>query len=389
MIRRFEALNYRSLRYICQDLSDFHILVGANASGKSTLLDAIRFLHDVLTDGPAAAVEKRTPNFYDLLFEGKGESFELAVEVELPEDPQQSVNAVRVRYEVTVGIVDNAIDIEKERLLRVNGPPECGAKTDATEPPQTLVLSDSSRVLSASISGGRNTINGVPATSLSTNRWGSGSEGGRLAYHLGRIGSALALDGKALQRISPPGRGTQILPDGSNLPWAIQANLQKHPESHKEWLAHVRTALPDLEDVDTGEIPDIRNRYTRLHYRNGLVVPSWGASEGTLRLLALTLLAYLPDLEGVIMIEEPENGLHPLAMESVLDSLRSVYGGQVLLATHSPTILGLAKPEEILCFQNTAGRGTSIVRGDRHPGLQQWYGTMRLDDIFASGILGR
>lgn len=46
-IVRVEALGYRCLRYVAQDLGAFQILVGANASGKSTFLDVVGFLGDL------------------------------------------------------------------------------------------------------------------------------------------------------------------------------------------------------------------------------------------------------------------------------------------------------------------------------------------------------
>ena len=57
-----------------------------------------------------------------------------------------------------------------------------------------------------------------------------------------------------------------------------------------------------------------------------------------MRFLALTLLAYLPDPAGPYLIEEPENGIHPRNVETVFESLSSVYDAQVLLATHSPGV---------------------------------------------------
>lgn len=104
--------------------------------------------------------------------------------------------------------------------------------------------------------------------------------------------------------------------------------------------------------------------YLVLRYANGVEVPSWMTSDGTLKLLALTLLAYLPVadsypsdrrfLHEIILVEEPEDGVHPLALDAIYDSLASVYGGQVLVTTHSPTLLGLARPEEALCFARAA-----------------------------------
>jgi predicted ATPase len=72
-----------------------------------------------------------------------------------------------------------------------------------------------------------------------------------------------------------------------------------------------------------------------IHYAGGVEVPQWMVSDGTLRLLALTLLAYLPGVQGVYLVEEPEVGVHPTAIETIIQSLSSVYEGQVLVTSHS------------------------------------------------------
>jgi predicted ATPase len=105
-------------------------------------------------------------------------------------------------------------------------------------------------------------------------------------------------------------------------------------------------------------------------------------------MLALTLLAYLPDFKGVYLIEEPENGIHPSAVETVYRSLSSVYDAQILLATHSPVILSLARAEEVLCFAKTEDGATDIVRGSDHPALRDWKGTPNLGILHGSGVLG-
>jgi hypothetical protein len=86
-------------------------------------------------------------------------------------------------------------------------------------------------------------------------------------------------------------------------------------------------------------------------------------SDGTSHLLG----AYLPDFEGGYLIEEP--GIHPRAVETMFQSLSSVYSAQILLATHSPVILGMADVESVLCFAKTPEGATDIVRGSEHPAL--------------------
>jgi predicted ATPase len=111
-------------------------------------------------------------------------------------------------------------------------------------------------------------------------------------------------------------------------------------------------------------------------------------SDGTLRLLALTLPAYLPWFQGIYLIEEPENGIHPGAAETVYQSLSSTYNAQILLATHSPIILSQAEANKVLCFKKTASGATDIIVGNKHPRLKDWQGQPNLSVLFASGVLG-
>jgi predicted ATPase len=153
-------------------------------------------------------------------------------------------------------------------------------------------------------------------------------------------------------------------------------------------MMHLRTALPDIKTVGTVGRKEDRYRYLVLGYENGLKAPSWVVSDGTMRLLALTLLAYLPDAGGSFLIEEPENGVHPRALEAVYESLSAVSRAQVLCASHSPVILGLARPSDLLIFAKDSLGATDIIRGDRHPQLRDWKGALDLGTLFASGVLG-
>ncbi len=123
-------------------------------------------------------------------------------------------------------------------------------------------------------------------------------------------------------------------------------------------------------------------------YEGGLKAPSWLVSDGTLRLAALTLPAYLSDLRGIYLIEEPENGLHPKAAAAAYHSLSSMHAAQVVLATHSPVVLNAAGMDEMLCFAKNDDGSTDIVLGSEHPVLRQWQGEADLGTLLASGVLG-
>src|SRR6266498_3829796 len=109
MITLIEALNFRSLRYISQPLGSFHILVGPNASGKTTFLDVIAFINQLVSNGLETAVSDRARNFHDLLWLGQGNRFELAIEAKIPDEivkkfSSQTKEYDVIRYEIAIGI---------------------------------------------------------------------------------------------------------------------------------------------------------------------------------------------------------------------------------------------------------------------------------------------
>ena len=122
MITLVEALNYRCLRYVQRPLQPFHVLVGPNASGKTTFLDVIGFLRDVVSEGLDAALLNRTPNPQELLFRRQGDKLELAIEARIPHELRE-LTARRdldtVRYEVAIGFdeTQRQFEFKAETLL--------------------------------------------------------------------------------------------------------------------------------------------------------------------------------------------------------------------------------------------------------------------------------
>lgn len=415
MITRIEALNYRCLKYIRQDLGPFHVLVGPNASGKSTFLDVVTFLGSLITEGPEEAVLKRTRNFQDLVWGRAGDRFELAVDAAIPGNLRPAMEDDRydaIRYEVAIGTEQGrqGISLLEERLLlkvarrpttsnRVSGP-------QSSNLPDTILTDAFNRRSARSIIKKHRDGNDL-FTREGKKGWFPALRLGPGKAALGNLPAdetlfpvatwfrellvsgvaGIALNSMVLRMASPPARAHGLTLDGSNLPSLIEGLRRSRPR-FRAWISHLQTALPDLKDIRTVERPDDRHRYIMLGYHGGLEVPSWMASNGTLRLLALTLPAYLGDFRGIYLIEEPENGLHPRAVETMFQSLSSVYDAQVLMATHSPVILSLADPATVLCFAKTEDEATDIILGSEHPALRDWHGESNLGTLFAAGVLG-
>ncbi|MBX3176397.1 MAG: ATP-binding protein [Candidatus Hydrogenedentes bacterium] len=421
MITLIEARNYRCLHYVRQPMQAFHVLVGPNASGKTTFLDVVAFLGDLVSGGLEKAVRDRSQNFQDLCWGRESDGFELAIEVLIPDHfrallSDQSFDTVR--YEVSLGEEqysgEYVIRSEKVLLLKAErhteSPQQVFRFPDLRAAPETIL----------SIKGARNAktvVNKVEGgnDNFYSEVYKESGKGWAPAFKLGPRKSALGnlpedeskfpvttwlkrlltdgvqqfvLNSIVIRKACPPGQTRGFKPDGSNLPWVIDALRRKSGDSFRRWIEHLRTALPDLEDIDTIEREDDKHRYLVLCYQGGLRVPSWMASDGTLRLLALTLPAYLPDISGVYLIEEPENGIHPRAVETMFQSLSSVYDAQILMATHSPVIISMAEADTILCFAKTVEGAADIVLGGDHPALRSWHGETNLGVLFAGGVLG-
>ena len=434
MIRRIQALNYRCFRYIDVFLDRFHVLVGPNASGKSTLLDVVSFLGDMIREGLEPAVHNRTRNFQDLAW-GRPRAdpgFELAVELEIPEPVTRLLpkeprgdDFRAFRYEVAIRERRGAVQVTHERgflmgnAIRRARPRGARSLADGGVP-GTIANGggrDGSRIVFSQDREGRREFRPEttpraersPVTSISFGSSALAASPGNLSialypaashaiYMLGGFVDRVVLDGARLRRASPLDCDRAFSRDGASLPWNVRYLREIHEDDYREWIRHVQTVLPELEDIRVVEREDDRHAYLMLRYANGVEVPSWMTSDGTLKLLALTLFAYLPVaqsypsdrrfLHEVILIEEPEDGVHPLALDSIYDSLSSVYDGQVLVTTHSPAFLGLAAPEEALCFGRTADGSIAVVRGTDHPHLKDWRDAADMSLLFAKDVIG-
>ena len=424
MITRVQAYRYRSLQNVDQSLTNFDILVGPNGSGKTTFLDVIAFLGEMVSSGLDEAIGERTANYQDLFWRRQGQHFELAIEAQIPEELQEVLPASSngldsVRYQVQLGFdpVFDVLSILYESLglknaySRVEFVPY-SRLFESGEHPNTMMeqIMTYNRPIIA------HTASNHDADFIAevSEDWFD-KDNDRYRFRLSPVKSALAnlpedetkfpiavwfkrllmesvqkifLNSSMLRTASRSGMGHQFRADGSNLPWLVE-NLKKSSKSNfTSWLKHLKTVLPELDDIRTVNRPEDNHRYLMLMYKHKVEIPSWMVSDGTLRLLALTILGYLPSLTGTYFLEEPEDGIHPRAIEAVYQSLSSAYDAQILLATHSPILLNLADLQSLLCFSKNDEGATEIIRGDKHPLLRDWRHETSLGSLLAAGVLG-
>lgn len=424
IINRIQVLNYGCLRYVDVPMDRFHVLIGPNASGKSTLMDAIKFVSDVVRDGVEAAWRSRTSNFADLVWERpdapENQRFEIALEFSLPDDVRELLPSERdftlFRYEMSVGVEP---ETGRVSLLKERG----DLHPDTRYRPRQLSFFPSpaepaSTVMTRRVTRGRRNVFRRDQTTLSRFSVETVKKTGSINWSIGfRLSSdrsmmtflpdrgnefpastlamtylrdkvfTLMLNSALLREASPPWLGVELSPDGSNVPWVADALRGEAPERWEWWMGHIQSALNGFKSMRVIRREDDGHKYLMVKYRNGLEVPSWKVSDGTLRLLALTMLAYLPNTSGLYLVEEPENGIHPGVLEDLYDSLSCVYDAQVLLASHSPMFVAVSDVSKLFCFGKTPEGVIDVIPGLSHPYLRDWQHETDLGTFFASGIL--
>lgn len=418
MILQLEAYNYRCLKQVCQPLGRFHVLIGRNGSGKSAFLDALMFLRDAVGTNVGIAVfgsedlgiewfvSRTHKDFSDLLHKGEGTSFTLALVAKLPPEVnrhEQLHPYDRCRYEVCVGVDSNGNLsvlseclwlIHKEASHDFNHFQKRRKRVGALKGWKKVIVRRESRrghffseITRWNFPQTLSPLQSALSLAIDESRFPVASW---LRNFLIREVNLLQLNPRLMRKPCPATASDAFSLDGSNLPKVVNRLRDNHPERFQQWLEHVRSVLTGLQEIEVKRREEDNALYLVLHY-DGVSVKQWSVSEGTLRFLALTLLGYLPDERGVWLIEEPENGIHPQALEAVIEALATTDNLQILMATHSPIVLGCKdyiKPSNLLCFRLEDGATVINTASElmRERKVQPPM-TLTLGDLMAWGVL--
>jgi len=113
------------------------------------------------------------------------------------------------------------------------------------------------------------------------------------------------------------------------------------------------------------------------------------ASDGMLRAMALVALLQQPerDLPAMLILDEPELGLHPYAIEVLASLVRSASKHvQVIIATQSVSLVDRFEPDDVV-VTNRIGRETSFKRL-RNVELKEWLDSYTLSELWEKNVLG-
>ena len=182
-----------------------------------------------------------------------------------------------------------------------------------------------------------------------------------------------------------------LRPDGSNLPAFLYFLRAKHEDSYGLITKTVQQVAPFFEDFQL-EPQRLNPEKIRLEWRHvgtDAYFDGSSISDGTLRFIALATLFLQPGSfrPSVILVDEPELGMHPYAI-TLLASLMKLASveTQVIVATQSSLLLDHFEPEDVLVADRIDG-GTQFTRLDSAK-LESWLEDYSLGQLWEKNEIG-
>lgn len=182
--------------------------------------------------------------------------------------------------------------------------------------------------------------------------------------------------------------------DAGNLPAFLYAIRNNNAKYYDRIVDHVRVMVPQFQDFVLK--PSSQNKRNILlnwigERGNDYLLGPHQFSDGSLRYIALATLLLQPKetLPQVIILDEPELGLHPAAIAS-LAGLISIakQNCQVILATQSPELANLFNAEDLVIVNYDKKKNTSIFKKLDVDSLKEWLKEYSISELWEKNILG-
>ena len=397
-ITQISVENFLSLKRLDVRLDGLNVLVGPNGAGKTNILKLFEFLGEVSRQELAPAV-KALGGFDNVLFRGAGRSTK-SVKIE--------ISGLITRHSG-----DNAPDEYKLSFNRLpSGLFSDGEKREVFSRREQLVFKryqgPGRRI---TLKGGRVTVGPTDgtagpnertleiqgqATGLGTLRRLSDAYGATEWNAFAEVVEQLRLFEVNVDRIRLPARTElrpRLRPDASNLASFLQYLRESEPAAYNAICSDVRFVLPGFESFEfraiggSEEALEVSIRESHL----SSTTPLARVSFGTLRAIALFAMLHDPSPPKLTCLEEIDHGLHPHALDRIVERLRQASKKtQIILATHSPALVNRLDPSELIIVERDEETGGSeVARPDPEMVARLRESTgYELGELWFSGILG-
>lgn len=363
---RLLVRNFLSLQDVDVPLRDLNVLVGPNGAGKSNLLRAIQFLGDTARDDLAPTIAKYG-GMSQIHFRGATRSGEVRFEV----------HAAVTRYARAEALDEYSLSFSQ----RKGGP-----TNRRLGPPRSLVRKEEFKFKRTKGAGRRIKINGEKvevvdndssqkqqleleqsSAGLSTlQRMGNklGAPQWRELAEVFETFRVFEVDVAAARRPSPMEDQPVLAADAGNLASFLYWLFHEHPEVFELLVDDLRFVVPSIKGLafqSLGGTTDAVKLTLEEDHLRGITDLAY-ASFGTIRALALLAMLHDPQPPKLTCVEEIDHGLHPYALDRIVERLRSATRRtQLLLATHSPALVNRLKPEELIICERDPSTGASRI----------------------------
>ncbi|HEY3915909.1 MAG TPA: AAA family ATPase [Verrucomicrobiae bacterium] len=205
-------------------------------------------------------------------------------------------------------------------------------------------------------------------------------------YHFHDTGSS-----SPLKKTASLNDNSFFRPDGSNLAAFLYYLRKKHEASYRLIVGAVQRVAPFLDDfqLDPARLNPDSIRLEWRHKNSEAYFDVSSLSDGTLRFIALATLFLQPESyrPSVILVDEPELGLHPYAITMLASLIKqAAKSTQVIVGTQSALLLDHFQPEDMV-VADRVGDATQLTRLDS-PKLEAWLEDYSLGQLWEKNELG-
>jgi predicted ATPase len=346
MIERIKIENFKSIRELDLELKPINILIGANGAGKSNFLSFFELINYYDARGFEPNL-KRDANKY--LHYGRKKSKFISSTIYL-----KSLKPFHITF--TPNFHSNDLVLE-----------EIGAFNDESEKKDSWLYTDRKE----------------PYTEVFESF---------KVYHFQDT-----TENSRIKGVNHTDDNRYLKKDGENLAAFLYLLQEKFPNNFKIIEKQICSIAPFFERFDLMPRNDDRNQIVLKWKEKGFddYFDAFDLSDGTLRFMALTTLLMQPELPKVIIIDEPELGLHPFAINKLAALIRQVAakGTQVIVTTQSTDFIDNFNPEDIIVVDRKSDshkheQEQSVFHRLESENLKEWLEDYTLGELWNKNILG-
>jgi predicted ATPase len=369
-LTRLRVSGFKSIRELDLEVNDLMVLVGANGSGKSNLIQLLALLSFVPSE-QARLFVLRGGGAASMLHYGPKVTKQISVELHAGRRDRMAVYRCALEFSATDELLFSSEALES-RMPRRKGAKVWPLQGAGHETALTEATESGDQRLRAAAQTVRQRLSGIRS------------------YHFHDTS-----DSARIRTRQDLYRSHSLMEEGENLAAFLYSLQRERPHHYAQVLTTLRLVVPYLETLTLDPEPLSPGQILlRWRDRSGDEFGPHQLSDGSLRAIALTTALLQPNelLPAIIVIDEPELGLHPSAVGVVGALIRAASTRtQVVVATQSPRLLAEFRPQDVVVVERREDelrRGYSSFQRLSTEALGTWLDEYDLGALYEMNITG-